>query len=115
MFITTFDQVVGNVLSSDQAKLTRLYQYLSGEARSAVLAFAQIGGGVGYAKTRQVLKSRFGSSHLVAQCVIDALSRVDPATKPTELRALADELASVLQTLTQLGAYGEVNNQRFIC
>ena len=34
MLITTFDQVVGNVLSSDQAKLTRLYQYLSGEARS---------------------------------------------------------------------------------
>ena len=55
MCITTFDQVIGNVLSSDQAKLTRLYQYLSGEARSAVKAFAQIGGGIGYAKTRQVL------------------------------------------------------------
>ena len=115
MFITTFDQVIGNVLSSDQAKLTRLYQYLSGEARSAVKAFAQIGGGVGYAKTRQVLKCRFGSSHLVAQCVIDDLRKGDPATKPTELRALADEVASALQTLTQLGAYGEVNTQQFMC
>ena len=37
MFITTFDQAVGNVLSSDQAKLTKLYQYLSGEARSVNL------------------------------------------------------------------------------
>ena len=115
MFITTFDQVIGNVLSSDQAKLTRLYQYLSGEARSAVKAFAQIGGGVGYAKTRQVLKCRFGSSHLVAQCLINDLRKGDPATKPTELRALADEVASVLQTLTQLGAYGEVNTQQFMC
>ena len=115
MCITTFDQVVGNVLSSDQAKLTRLYQYLSGEARSAVKAFAQIGGGVGYVKTRQVLKCRFSSSHLVSQCVIDDLRKGDPATKPTELRALADELASELQTLTQLGAYGEVNTQQFMC
>ena len=114
MFITTFDQVVGNVLSSDQA--TILYQYLSGEARSAVKAFAQIGGGAGYAKTRQVLKCRFGSSYyLVAQCVIDDLRKGDPATNSRELRALADELASALQTLTQLGAYGEVNTQQFIC
>ena len=45
----------------------------------------------------------------------DDLRKCDPATKPTELRALADELASARQTLTQLGAYGEVNNQRFIC
>ena len=109
MFITTFDQVVGNVLSSDQAKLTRLYQYLSGEARLAVKAFAQIGGGAGYVKTRQVLKCRFGSSHLVTPCVIDDLRKGDPATTPTELRALADEIASALQTLSQLGAYGEVS------
>ena len=115
MFISTFDQVVGNVLSSDQAKLTRLYQYLSGEARSAVKSFAQIGGGAGYAKARSVLKARFGSSQLVAQCVINDLRNGESATKPTELRALADEIASALQTLTQLGACGEVNTQQFIC
>ena len=114
MFITTFDQVVGNVLSSDQAKLTRLYQYLSGEARPAVKAFAQIGGGAGYAKTRQVIKW-FGSSHLVAQCVIDDLRKGDPASKPREFRALADQVASALQTLTHIGADGEVNTQQFIC
>ena len=84
---------------------------MSGEARSAVKAFAQIGGGAGYAKTRQALKCRFGSSHLVAQWVIDVLRKGDPATKPTELRDLADEIASALQTITQLGAYGEVNTQ----
>ena len=46
--------------------------------------------------------------------MIDDLRKGDPATKPTELRALADELASALQTLTQLGACGEVNTQQFI-
>ena len=115
MFIKTFDQVVGNVLSSDQAKLTRVYQYVSGEARSAGKSFAQIGGGAGYAKTRHVLKCTFGTSHLVAQCVINDLRKGDPANKPTELRDLADEIASALQTLTQLGVYGEVNTHRFIC
>ena len=62
-----------------------------------------------------MLKCTFDSSHLVAQCVIDDLRKCDPATKPTERRVLADEVASALQTLTQLGAYGEVSNQRFIC
>ena len=79
MFISTFDQVMGNVLSSEQAKLTRLYQYLSGEARSAVKPFAQIG----YAKARMVLRSIFVSSHLVAQCVIDDLRNGESAAKPT--------------------------------
>ena len=115
MFISSFDQVVGNVLSRDQAKLTRLYQYLSGEARSAVKSFAQTGGVAGYAKARSVRKSRFGSSQLVAQCVIDDLRNGRSATKPTQLRALADEIGSALQTLTQLGACGEVNTQQFIC
>ena len=114
MFISTFDQVVGNVLSSDQANLTRLYQYLSGEARSSDKSFAQTGGVAGYAKARSVLKSRFGSSQLVAQCVIDDLRNGRSATKPTELRALADEIGSAFQTLTQLGACGEVNTQQFI-
>ena len=67
-----FDQVVGNVLSSDHAKLTRLYQYLS---------FAQTGGVACYAKARIVLKSRFGSSQLVAQCVIDDVRNGKSATK----------------------------------
>ena len=111
MFISTFDQVVGNILSSDQAKLTRLYHYLSGEVRSAVKSFPQIGGGAGYAKARIVLKSRVGSSPLVARCVIDDLRTGESATKLAELRTLADEMASALQTLTQLCAYGEVNTQ----
>ena len=72
------------------------------------------GGGAGYAKARSVLKSRFVSSQSVAQCVIDDLRNGKSATKPTELRALADEIASALQTLTQLGACDEVNTQQFI-
>ena len=62
-----------------------------------------------------MLKCRFGNSHLVAQCVIDDIRKGDPATKPSELRALPDEITSALQTLTQLGAYGEVNTQQFMC
>ena len=58
---------------------------------------------------------KFGGSQLVAQCLIDDLRNGESANKPTELRALADEIASALQTLTQIGACGEVNKQQFIC
>ncbi len=47
-----------------------------------------------------MLKGRFGSSQLVAQCVINDLRNGEYATKPTELRALADEIASERQTIT---------------
>ena len=48
-----------------------------------------------------MLKRRFGSSHLVAQCVINYLRNGDYATKPTALTAFADEIDSALQTVTQ--------------
>ena len=35
-FITTFDQVISNIINDDQVKLTRLLQYMSGEAAVAV-------------------------------------------------------------------------------
>ena len=114
LFITTFDQVVGDVLSSDQAKLTRLYQYLAGEAQSSVKSFMLIGGATGYAKARSVLKSRFGSSHLVAQSIIDDLRQGKSAIRSKDLRTLADDVTTAHITLTKIGAYGEVNTQQFI-
>ena len=53
-FITTFDQVIGNVINDDQVKLTRLLQYMSGEAAIAVKSYALMGGTSGYAQAREV-------------------------------------------------------------
>ena len=62
-----------------------------------------------------MVKSRFGSSHLVAQRVINDL-RNGKTVSSAEVRKLADELNTAYQILSKIGAhmYSEVNNQHFI-
>ena len=115
-FITTFDQVIGNIINDDQVKLTRLLQYMTGDAAIALRSCALIGGSSGYAQAREVLKSRFGSSHLVAQRVINDLRNGKTVSSAAEVRKLADDLTTAYQILSKIGAnmYSEVNNQHFI-
>ena len=115
-FITTFDQVIGNIINDDQVKLTRLLQYMTGDAAIALRSCALIGGSSGYAQAREVLKSRFGSSHLVAQRVINDLRNGKTVSSAAEVRMLADDLTTAYQILSKIGAnmYSEVNNQHFI-
>ena len=115
-FITTFDQVIGNIINDDQVKLTRLLQYMTGDATIALRSCALIGGSSGYAQAREVLKSRFGSSHLVAQRVINDLRNGKTVSSAAEVRKLADDLTTAYQILSKIGAnmYSEVNNQHFI-
>ena len=115
-FITTFDQVIGNIINDDQVKLTRLLQYMTGDAAIALRSCALIGGSSGYAQAREVLKSRFGSSHLVAQRVINDLINGKTVSSAAEVRKLADDLTTAYQILSKIGAnmYSEVNNQHFI-
>ena len=115
-FITTFDQVIGNIINNDQVKLTRLLQYMTGDAAIALRSCALIGGSSCYAQAREVLKSRFGSSHLVAQRVINDLRNGKTVSSAAEVRKLADDLTTAYQILSKIGAnmYSEVNNQHFI-
>ena len=115
-FITTFDQVLGNMINDDQVKLTRLLQYMTGDAAIALRSCALIGGSSGYAQAREVLKSRFGSSHLVAQRVINDLRNGKTVSSAAEVRKLADDLTTAYHILSKIGAnmYSEVNNQHFI-
>ena len=113
-FITTYDQVIGNIINDDQVKLTRLLQYMSGEAAVAVKSCALIGGAAGYTQAREVLKSMFGSSHLVAQRVINDLRNGKAVSIAAEVRRLAADVTTAYQILSKIGAYSEVNNQHFI-
>ena len=115
-FITIFDQVIGDIINDDQVKLTRLLQYMTGDAAIALRSCALIGGSSGYAQAREVLKSRIGSSHLVAQRVINDLRNGKTVSSAAEVRKLADDLTTAYQILSKIGAnmYSEVNNQHFI-
>ena len=58
MFTAVFDEVVGNVNISCQAKLTRLLQYTTGAARDAIDCCSLIGGSKGYDEARRILSER---------------------------------------------------------
>ena len=86
-------------VNDDQVKLTRLLQYMTGDAAIALRSCALIGGSSGYAQAREVLKSRFGSSHLVAQRVINDLKNGKTVSSAAEVRKLADDLTTKLVPL----------------
>ena len=52
-----------------------------------------------------MLKSRFGSSHLVAQRVINDLRNGKTVSSAAEVRKLADDLNTAYQILSKIGAH----------
>ena len=65
MFMAIFDEVVHTKVMDGQVKLNRLLQYTSGPAKATIKNCALIGGDAGYAQARDILKKRYGNSHLV--------------------------------------------------
>ena len=113
-FISMFDELVDSKLKDDQLKLSRLLQYTTGTAKSAIKSCSLIGGSDGYAQARAILKSRFGNTHLVTQTIIADLRNGKRVTKPHELLQLADDLSTASAALRQLDKLSEVDTQQMI-
>ena len=89
-------------------------QYTSGPAKSAIKNCVLIAGEAGYEKAREILKNRFGNSHLVSQRIMSDLKNGKSVHKPHEIQQLADELSTALAALEQLDKYDEINTQQSI-
>ena len=113
-FVAVFDEVVGNVNISGQAKLTRLLQFTTGTARDAIDCCALIGGDQGYDEARRILRERFGDPYIITTALIDKLKQQKEARTPSALRTLADELNSAKIVLKSLNMYSELDNQHHI-
>ena len=113
-FISMFGELVDSKLKDDQLKLSRLLQYTTGTAKSAIKSCSLIGGSDGYAQARAILKSRFGNTHLVTQTIIADLRNGKRVTKPHELLQLADDLSTASAALRQLDKLSEVDTQQMI-
>ena len=113
-FMAIFDEVVHTKVMDGQVKLTRLLQYTTGPAKMAIKNCALIGGDEGYIQARDILKNRYGNSHIVSQMVISDLKNGKRITKANELQQLADELSTALTALGQLGKCAELNTQQSI-
>ena len=97
-----FDEVVHTKVMDGQVKLTRSLQYTTGPAKMAIKKCSLIGGDAGYIQARDILKNRYGNSHLVSQMIITDLKNGKRITKANELQQLADELSTALTALGQV-------------
>ena len=113
-FIAVFDEVVGNVNITGQAKLTRLLQYTTGAVRDAIDCCALIGGDQGYDEARRILSERFGNPYVITAALLDKLKQQKDVRTPSALRTLADELNGAKIVLKSLNMYSELDNQHHI-
>lgn len=94
---------------SELQKMSRLLQFLDGEAKRAVAGYEGVPGGLQIAL--KVLEQRFGQPHMVAKSCVDAL--VDgPNISSDDTRSLqefADKSRSLFETLKSMNALSEMN------
>ena len=112
-FMITFDERVHAKSFDDSFKLSRLMHFTGGDARSSIKHCALVGG-TGYQKARDILKVRFGDSHLIAHRVVDNLKKGKIVSTPSELQQLANDLCTASATLKEIGKFSELQNQRSI-
>ena len=110
-FMALFDEMFHKKTFSDQIKLTRLFQYTSSVAKSAIRHTALMGGSRGYDQARKILKSRFGDPYIIANQTIENLKSGKAVSSPSEFQALADDLCAAKETLGELKMYSEIDNQ----
>ena len=113
-FIAMFDENVDSKKVDAQVKLTRLLQYTSGRAKSAIKYCSLVGGEQGYQQARNILKERFGNDYLVSQKIQSQLKSGKPIRKSEDLQQLADDLSIASATLGKLSMTSEIDNQHSI-
>ena len=69
-FITMFDKSVGKVNIDGQDKLTRLLQYTTGSARSAIYCCTLIGCSKSYDEAKIILEERLGDPYVIATTLL---------------------------------------------
>ena len=113
-FVTTFNEVIGNVISDPAAKLIRLKSQVTGIASDSIKMFRTDSGADGYARAIKILRDRFGSPYVVCNSVIQRLIQGPNVRSPSEIRTLADELCNAEITLRKKQMYTEIDTQNNI-
>ena len=108
-FKARFDEMVGTQNISETQKMSRLLQFLDGQARSAVAGFEGVPGGL--SKALKMLQQRFGQPHIVTKACVDALidgPNISSNDGPG-LRKFADHSRTLYETLTSMNSLSEMN------
>ena len=113
-FMAVFDETVDCKKIDDQVKLTRLLQYTSGPAKSAIKNCSLVGGKEGYQQARSNLKARFGDSHLISERITSRLLSGKSVSKAADVQQFADEISGAFSALSKMSMTSEIDNQRTI-
>ena len=113
-FITTFNEVIGNVVTDPASKLLRLKSQVTGVASDSIKMCRLDDGEDAYARAVKILYERFGSPYIVCNSVIERLKYGPDVRSPAELRTFSDELANAEITLKKNSMFTEIDTQRNI-
>ena len=113
-FITTFNAVIGNVISDPAAKLVRFKSQLTGVALESIKMCRTDSGEDGYARAIKTLHERFGSPYIVCNSIIERLKYGPDVRSPSDVRTFSDELCNAEVTLKKNNMYTELDTQNNI-
>ena len=108
-FKARFHEMVESQNISEGQKMSRLLQFLDGQAKRSVAGFEGVPGGL--SKALKMLEQRFGQPHVVAKACVDAL--VEGANISSSdrqgLRELADRSRTLYENFYSMNALSERN------
>jgi transposase InsO family protein len=116
-FVRAFENVIDKSQLDDNAKLLRLVQCCTKEAKKIIEACLFMDGPAGYTRARKLLKDRFGNEYKIAQAWILKITntRVIRGNDCDKLQEYADDLSCCYDTLVSMKQLAEVNCQATLC
>ena len=112
-FLSVFDERVHRTRLDATAKLTRLIQHTSEDARTAIEPCVLLGE-AGYEEARKILQQRFGNDFVISDNVIKNIKSGKPVKSPKDLQKFCDELTRGKAILTSMGRLNEIDTQSSI-
>ena len=101
-FIKAFKASVEKCSDDPDVRLSRLFQYLSGEPRDSIRSSMFVGGSNGYESALQTLEKLYGSPHRVTQDIIRSLRSSKPVKSCRDVRNLSHELRNAYLILESI-------------
>lgn len=101
--------MVDSLAESNGAKLRRLLQNTPGKARDTICHCEMPENG--YKLAHDILHKNFGVDHLVTEKIVQSLRAGRPVRYAEELQALAVELSTSLNILSQVNQLEELESQ----
>jgi len=113
-FMGQFSELIIKSSMSETQKLSRLVQFLEGDAKDSVKYFQGVPGGLD--RALKVLKSRYGEPYLIVHSTLESITNIKQLNEfdKVSLRKYSDRLNCAYYTLKSLCQLSEVNTSHML-